>query len=214
MKKFILATLVPLFALTACGTKINEGTAVKLEQLLENPLYAEQYYDELLDRMVELEIQKDPLLEDGSKQSLVDDTQRDALTKAKEATAKQREGLMGSFVAAKEAPMGEVLYVGDVLYLGQTFTTPPGPGLAIYLSTLVDPRDAEKFPAVRGPEGPSGPEWEDQSVELGRLESPYGAQRYSVPSVENPLMYRTVVLFDQKLERIYGFAQINRIVSR
>lgn len=200
MKKPSLILLLPLLSLAACGTKSNEGATVTLEQLLENPLYAEQYYDELLDRMVNLEIQQDPLLEDGGKQSFVDDTQRDALTKAKEATAKQREGSMGTFVPVKEEPMGETLYVDNVVYVGPTFTTPPGPTLSIYLSTLVDPRDAA-FP-------------EEQALDLGRLESPYGAQRYSVPPVENPLLYRTVVLYDKKLERIYGFAQINRTVTR
>ncbi|MBI3331995.1 hypothetical protein HYZ99_03480 [Candidatus Peregrinibacteria bacterium] len=194
MKKSIF--LAPLFLLAACGPTINEGAAITLEQLLENPLYAEQYYDLLLERMVELEIQKDPILEEGSKKSLVEDVRRDALAKAREATAKQREGFMGVFVPAKEQAHGEALYVDDTLYLGPSFDSPPGPDLRVYLSTLVDPRDGE-FP-------------DEQSLDLGRLESPFGTQRFSVKPTDSPELYRTAVLYDADLDRMYSFAQLSQ----
>ena len=165
-----------------------------LEQQLANPLYAEQYYDILLDRMVELDIQDDPLMQDASKAALVDNTRLDALKKAKEATQRQREGTIGQFIGASEEVRGEALYVDNMLYFGPTFETYPGPELHVFLSTVVDPRDVA-FP-------------DDTSMDLGRVESAFGAQSMAVPEVENPLLYRTVALWDTKLERLYGFAQL------
>lgn len=66
----------------------------------------------------------------------------------------------------------------------------------MYVSNAVDPRDVN-FP-------------DDTAIDLGQLESPYGMQRYSVPGAEEEVQqYRTVVLFDKSLERIYGFAQLD-----
>ena len=177
--------------LSACAAP--NGT-MTLEQQLANPLYAEQYYDILLDRMVELDIQDDPLMQDANKAALVEDTRLEALKKAKEATQRQREGALGVFIGVKEEVRGEALYVGNMLYVGPTFETYPGPELHVFLSTVVDPRDVE-FP-------------DDTSMDLGRVESAFGAQSMAVPEVENPLLYRTVALWDTKLERLYGFAQL------
>ena len=65
----------------------------------------------------------------------------------------------------------------------------------LFLSESVDPRDIE-FP-------------DDSSVDLGPILSPYGAQRYAVPTTDPPQRYRTAVLWDMKLERLYGFAQLS-----
>lgn len=185
--------LFPLLALAGCASRPPQLT---LEEELLNPLLAEQYYDTLVDLIVELEIKKDPLLENKRTKAIADETRRDALAKAKEATKAQREGTMGTFVPAKEFAQGEVLYRETRLFLGPTFETSPGPSLHIFLSTVVDPRDT-MFP-------------DDTSIDLGRLESTYSAQQYSVPSVDTPLLYRTVVLFDTKFKRIYGFAQLSK----
>src|SRR3989344_6722607 len=104
MKKLLSLTSV-LLLLSACTGRPPQG--MSLEERLKNHLFAEAYYDTLLDRMVELDIQDDPLLEDSGKASIVENTRRDALAKAKEATRKQREGLVGSFVPAKEQAGGE-----------------------------------------------------------------------------------------------------------
>ena len=185
---------LPLLAALSLAACSGAAGTVTLEQNLQNPLYAEQYYDVLLDRMVELDIQDDPLMQDASKAALVEDTRLDALKKAKEATQRQREGATGQFIGAGEEVRGEALYANNMLYFGPTFETYPGPELHAFLSTVVDPRDVE-FP-------------DGSSLDLGRVESAFGAQSMAVPEVENPLLYRTVALWDTKLERLYGFAQL------
>jgi len=193
MKKLLSLTPV-LLLLSACTSGPPQG--MSLEERLKNHLFAEAYYDTLLDRMVELDIQDDPLLEDSGKASIVENTRRDALAKAKEATRKQREGLAGNFVPAKEQTGGEVLYVDNSLHFGPTFDTYPGPSLHVLLTTIVDPREGT-FP-------------DDTAIDLGEIQSPLGAQIIPVPEMEDTAKYRTVVLWDTKLERLYGFAQLSK----
>jgi hypothetical protein len=169
---------------------------ITLEERLQNPLFAEQYGDLLVESLVELEIQNDPLLEDTGKKDRADDARREALDIAKEATKKQRDGTIGNFVPVAEFAKGEVLYLENTLYFGPTFEVVPGPDLWIYLTTLVDPRETA-FP-------------DETSIEVAGLESPYGDQWYPVKNIEDPLLYRTVVLFDRDLERIHGFAQLSK----
>lgn len=165
-----------------------------LEQQLENPLFAEQYYDDLVDRMVELFIQNDPAVEDNAKQGIIEDTRTEALNRAKEATSRQRDGVLGSFVSVKEHAEGEVLFLDGMLYLGPEFLSQPGPDLHIYLSKLIDPREEGSFPDA-------------DALDVGRVESPYGAQTYTVIGAEDPTAFHSAVLWDTKLERMYGFAQ-------
>lgn len=191
MKKLITLALSTLL-LGACNAA---GKNLSLETQLTNPLYTERYAETLVDRMVELEIREDPLLEDERKKKIADDARVKWLKIARDARKKQREGTQGNFITANEYAHGEVLYVDNTLYLGTTFESDPGPSLHLFLTTIVDPRDIE-FP-------------DETSLDLGRLESAYGAQQYPVPQVEDPLLYRTAVLWDTKLERLYGFAQLS-----
>ena len=193
MQKILLSFALLPILLAGCTSSNSSGP--NLEAHLLNPLYAERYYDNLVDRIVELEIQKDPILENERKKKIADETRRKALAGAQEAQKKQREGPRGFFIGVQEYAQGETLYLGDTLYLSTTFETDPGPSLHLYLSTIVDPRDTE-FP-------------DETTFDLGRLESPYGVQQYAVPEVEDPLLYRTAVLWDTKLERLYGFAQLS-----
>jgi len=192
MKKLIALAFSTLL-LGACS---ESGKSLTLETRLQNPLFAERYAETMVDLMVELEIQSDPLLEDESKKKIVDDTRRKWLKIGRDARKKQREGTAGHFIGTKEYTQGEALYVDNTLYLSTLFEAAPGPSLHLFLTAVVDPRDVE-FPDETG-------------IDLGRLESPYGAQQYNVPPVENPLLYRTVVLWDTKLERMYGFAQLGK----
>lgn len=191
MKRLLI--VLPLL-LAACA---KESVTEPLQSRVQNPLYAERYYDTLVDRMVELDIQNDPLLEDDGKRSLVHRTRLDALEKAKDATRKQHEGTMGTMIGIKEFARGEVLFLDSTLYLSPDFETAPGPELHMLLTTVVDPRDTPVFP-------------DPTSKDLGRIESAYGAQAYAVPPVEKPTLYRTLVLYDTKLGRIYSFAQLEK----
>ena len=95
-----------------------------------------------------------------------------------------------------EYAKGDFLYIDDTLYVGTLFEIDPLPGLHVYLTTVVDPRDVE-FP-------------DDTAMDLGPIQTAYGAHAYEVPSVENPLLYRTVVLWDNELGRLHSFAQLNK----
>lgn len=194
MRKFLI-TAGTAILLASCTQK-PVGPNATLEEHLHNPLFAEQYYETLVDRMTEFAIQKDPILEDEKKSAIIDDVRRDALSASQAARAKQREGTSGFFVTVHEFVEGEALYVDDMLYLGPTFHADPGPSLHLILSTAVDPREGE-FP-------------DEKALDLGQLQTPFGADQYVVPDVENPLSYNTVVLWDTKLERLHGFAQLNK----
>ena len=182
--------------LTGCTpTPASQGGGISLEQRLKNPLYLERYAETMVDRMADMAIQDDPILEDAGKQKIIEETKRVWLEKSKEARELQREGPHGFFVAINEYVAGEALYLNDMLYLSTTFETFPGPNLHLYLSTEIDPRDIE-FP-------------DEGAVDLGQLSTAYADQEYAVPPVEDVNIYRTVVLWDATLERLYGFAQLN-----
>lgn len=183
------AVLCTSLMLTACTG------ATALDNHFENPLYAEWYYQDLVDEMVELVLREDPLTKDEKKLSIIDDTRRNALQLQKEAEAQQNEGLMGGFVSDIATTRGEALLLENMLYLGQDFDTIPGPSLRLYLTTAVDPRDAA-FP-------------DETAIDLGALKNAYGAQAYALPENDEEVNYRTLVLWDEKLERLYGFAQLH-----
>lgn len=170
------------------------GTAAT-HDLYDNPLYAEWYYQDLVDEMVELVLREDEITKDERKMNIIEDTRRDALQKQKDAERRQYEGIMGQFISDIETTRGEALLLDDTLYLGPDFDTVPGPDLHLYLTTAVDPRDS--FP-------------DETAIDLGELRDAYGAQAYAVPMSEGEErpQWRTLVLWDEQLERLYGFAQL------
>lgn len=190
--KRLAAASIALLSLAACSGP--KPTAAE-ENLLENPLYAEWYYDDFVDHLVNLEIQNDPALDDSSMKSAADTARREALAQAKDATAKQRQGLLGAFVTISDETNGETLFLENTLFIGPDFMGVPGIDLHVYLSAVNDPRDAA-FPDIT-------------AVDLGRVTTPYGAQSYDVPvAEEGDPTFRTVILYDVALKRIQGFAQI------
>lgn len=190
----ICTTAAACVLLSNCSGRVR--SQFTLEDRLRNPLFAEQYWADTVKSMVDIAIKNDPLLQDSWKKSVVDSVRETALQEAKGIDAKRREGTSGFFIGQVVKTEGHVLYVDDTLYVGTNFFTTPGRSLHLYLSTVVDPRDVD-FP-------------DDTSMDLGSLESPYGPQQYTVGAVENPLLYRTVVIWDTELERMHGFAQLNK----
>ena len=176
----------------ACGLRTS-GSANS--DVLRNPLYAEWYYKDLVEDMMNLEIQNDPIMQDEKKKAVIDATRQDALEHAKAATKRRQSGLSGHFTAGQEDSKGQVLLLSGILNLGPDFDVVPGPSLHLYLTTAVDPRDI-KFP-------------DPSALDLGVMHGPYGAQYYLLPRGQQDMLYRTVVLWDSKLERIYGFAQLS-----
>lgn len=187
---------IPLFiglslALAGCA-----ATPVSVEDLLKNPLFAERYAESTVDRLVELDIAKDPVLEDPAKKEYVETQRKHWLEVAREAREAQREGMEGNLVLINDYAKGDFLYINGSLYAGTLFEIDPLPGLHMYLTTVVDPRDVT-FP-------------DETAMDLGPVKTAYGAHAYDVPKVENPLLYRTVVLWDSELGRLHSFAQLNK----
>lgn len=195
MQKFASNTagLLAVISLASCAST-NDVTSIK--QRLENPLFAERYAESMVDRLVELDIVKDPIMEDAGKKAFVDEQRKHWLEVSRSARAAQREGTQGNLISLGEYAKGDILYVDDLLYFGPLFEIDPLPSLHIYLTTVVDPRDAA-FP-------------DETAMNLGPLQSAYGAQTYTVPAVDNPLLYRTVVLWDKDLGRLHSFAQLGK----
>ncbi len=177
--------------LAGCG---NQTTA--LEELLRNPLFAERYAESIVDRLVELEIVKDPVLEDTAKKAYLDTERKKWLEVTRNARQIQRDGMEGNIISIGDFAKGDVLYVQGALYFGTLFEIDPLPSLHIYLTTIVDPREVT-FP-------------DDTAMDLGPLQSAYGTQTYTVPTVDNPLLYRTVVLWDTEFERLHSFGQLSK----
>lgn len=189
MKKLLFA--LPCVALAACS---NSGNTVVNNS--NNPLFLERYAEEIVNVVTEMEIYQDEALEVDEIQEVVNTTRRDWLEVAKEARALQREGYAGFFQGMQQYAAGEVMYVDNGVHFAPLFETEPGPGLHVILTTALDPRDVI-FP-------------DETAVDLGPLLTPYGAQSYTVEGVSNPADYRTVALWDYKLNRLYGFAQLSR----
>lgn len=181
-----------LILLSACSG--TSQTSIEVQN--RNPLTASRYGDELADSMANIVIQEDPLSKDPAMRKIIDAQIEHGKTIGDEARMKHREGMRGGFVEIKEEISGYVLYVDDMVYFSPDFLTPPGADLRVMHTTVVDPRDV-LFP-------------DPTTIDLGPLQSVYGAQQYSVPHQEKPELYRTVVIFDKKLKRIYGFVQLSK----
>jgi len=191
MKRLLALAALSLLC-SACSPR-NTST-MTLAERLQNPLFAERYAKMMVGRLTELEINKDPLLEEAKKQNIVTEMKQKWMEVDNEARKIQREGLRGEFVGIKEFVNGEILILEHILYFASDFETDPGPGLSIFLSDVVDPRDID-FPRT-------------SDINLGPLQSPYGQQRYSIPETVDTTTLRTVILWDTELQRLYGFAQI------
>ncbi len=197
------ALLCSTLALGACTASHN---TVSVDELLQNPLFAETYAEDVVNTMVNIEIrstESEELRENGEFYETGAILDLETLQKVRDvrstwvpvgerARQAQREGSIGNFVAVTEYATGEALLKDGMLYFGPTFDLAPAADLHVFLSNTVDPRAAE-FP-------------DETAVDLGPLQSPYGTQSYALTEAEGP--YRTVVLWEQNLQRIWAFAQL------
>lgn len=189
--KTLLIVIAAATALSACGAA---GTSIDLEN--SNPLVVSRYGDELADTMANLVIQNDPVIKEPGMQQLIEKEIARAKSMAIRGRQEAKEGAQGAIIAEKESVTGYALLLADTLWLSSDFETSPGPDLHVYLTTIVDPRGAS-FP-------------DETAMDLGIIQSVYGAQKYSLPSKIDPAVMRTLVLFDATLKRIYGFAQLSK----
>ncbi|MBU0767110.1 DM13 domain-containing protein [Patescibacteria group bacterium] len=192
MKRLLaLATLSLLF--TACSQKNGDGS-MALAERLQNPLFAEYYAKMLVGRLTELEIDKDPILENEEKRKMIEKAKANWMEADREARNLQREGTHAELIGVKEYLMGEILILNNTLYIGPSFESDPGPGLSIFLSKIVDPRDKD-FPDA-------------SSINIGPLQSPLGHQRYTIDPTIDTSTFRSIVFWDTELDRLYGFGQL------
>lgn len=196
MKYRSIALIAPLL-LVACNSN-NDLQAQSRDTLLKNPLYLELYSEQLVDTMVNLEVYGDPLIEDEAKKKIADTTKEYWLAESKKARKAQRQSSKGELITMKEYVTGEVMFTkdGSAVHFGPTFTSTPGPSVHAFISSTIDPRDVE-FP-------------DPTAIDLGEILIPYGAQSfYPEQRIVDAMKYRTIVIWDTKLERLYGFAQIS-----
>lgn len=202
MKRLLAPLLASSIALSACGNAVGlPERDTTLQDLLRNPLYAEYYYDDLTEQMVNLALQDDPVLEGPGIRDAVDRARTRGLQRATLAEKAQDKGKRGSFISDRGIASGEALLLDGVLYFGPTFDAPPGPSLSVYLTTVIDPRDAA-FP-------------DPTAVRVGGIKNQYGAQSYAVPERNASTgtgALRTAVLWDDELDMLYGFAQLTTVV--
>ena len=191
MRQSRLALLSTTIALGGC---LSIGQEDQIDPL-DNPLYAERYYDELTESLVSLSIHQDPLLQDKGKEKKVESARRDALVKGREVEKRQQGGTKGIFIPMEEFAKGAVFLDGHTLYLSSDFEVTPGISLHLFLTTVVDPRDAP-FP-------------DPDAIDLGPMKSTYGAQAFVANLPTSPVLYRTAVLWDTTLERLVSFAQLS-----
>lgn len=189
---FVLTLSVALL-LSACGAP-QESTSIKREN--ENPLVASRYGDELADAMANYIIAGDPVTKDSRTKSLLEKEINRGKDIADAARARQRQGLMGVILQMKQEAFGVVLVLDNTLYVSSDFVATPGPSVHVYLTEVVDPRDTV-FP-------------DPSAIDLGEVQSVYGAQQYALPKREHPERLRTFVLYDTTLKEIYAFAQLEK----
>lgn len=193
MKKILSLTACLSLLLVACG-KPGKTDSPRLEALMNNPLFVERYAEEMVQAMVEYTIREDPLLEDEERKDYIESQRSKWLKIAQQARRDQRKGTSGFFVPMQEYTKGEVLLYGKHLHFSSVTDMVPHPSLQIYLTTIVDPRDQD-FPDA-------------SAVHVGALQTPYGAQSYEMEQEYDPENYRTVVIWDDKVKKIYTFAQL------
>lgn len=188
----LVSAVIASVLLSSCG-----GSAKSDAALLDNPLYAEWYYKDLVENMMGLQIQADPIVKDSAKKSIIDRVRKDSLAKAQEATARRDEGKYGILKPVQHAAQGQVLMLDSMLFFGPDTNVVPGPELHVFVTPVQDPLGGtgsiKAFPDA-------------SAIDLGVIANPYGASAYRLP--ENLPDIRSVVLWDVKLERIYAFAQL------
>ncbi|MBI2636283.1 hypothetical protein HYW84_03080 [Candidatus Peregrinibacteria bacterium] len=195
--KHLLAAF-SLLSLVACATVSRGPLSMPLQERLRNPLVAERYWSELTEHMADLFRFKDPITKDAVKAAIIDSERLRALDMVAKARTLKSEGISGMFLqpTMNETAIGEVLLRGNILSFGTTFLINPNPSVHVYLTTVVDPRDA-KFPDAT-------------SLDLGLIQTAFGPQEYGVPAGKENSGFRTAVLYDTMLARLIGFAQLSK----
>lgn len=197
MKTSSPLTLTSLLLLSACAQQQSSVALANIEpaDYLQNPLYAEAYYDALVENMVNITVENGPLAKDPRTKDIMDKFRTNGQEFADKAELKQEEGLHGFIQSDNEHTKGEVLVLDGMLYIGPFFEIEPGPDVHVYLTEEVLATN-ETFPDA-------------SAMDLGTVKTMVGAQQYTIDPAKALKAPRTVVFFDRRLKDVYGFAQLN-----
>lgn len=197
MKK-LLTSLALLPVLASCSGASVSSLNLPLQERLRNPLVAERYWSDMAEHMADYTRTEDPIMKDGLKAGIVEGERVRALERVAQARTLKKGGISGVFLTptTHESVDGEVLLRENTLSFGTTFSTIPNPSIHIFLTTVVDPRDVP-FP-------------DKSSIDVGELQTAYGPQTYVIPQEKIVPGIRTAVLYDTRLSRIIGFAQLSK----
>ena len=192
------ALALALALLTSCTSVSTGPLALPLQERLRNPLVAERYWAEMAEHMADFARRDDVIAKDPVKATIIEAERTRALQRVAQARTVKKEGTSGMMLAIHpfEDAEGEVLLRSTTLFFGTTFLTAPNPSVSVLLTTVVDPRDV-RFP-------------DKTSVNLGELQTAYGAQQYEIPDGKGNGNFRTAVLYDTRLDRVVGFAQLSK----
>lgn len=182
--------------LASCGAAPSGPLSLPLQERLRNPLVAERYWSGVAEHMADFTRTDDPIMNDPVKAAVIEDERLRALERVDYARSLKKEGVSGVLQAvhANDDAFGEILLRGTTLSFGSAFEIKPSSAVRVYLTTAVDPRD------VRFPDA--------SSIDLGPLQTAFGAQEYAIPKDKLNPKFITAVLYDTNLGRIIGFAQL------
>ncbi len=82
---------------------------------------------------------------------------------------------------------GEVSVYENVVFLEPTFEVGPGPAYFVYLADQANIRTSEAFKAAK-------------TIELGKIKSFKGSQKYAIPASVDPTQYKSVVVWCRQFE--------------
>lgn len=186
---------ITLSILTVLLTACSQTNSVSLDAALQNPLFAERYSEEIIERLTSLQIQEDKDVTNPETLTKIEKTKAEWQKVSDEASDMRFEGKYGRFslVNNQDFVTGGVLIYKDTLYLSTDFEALPSPNIVLYASSAVDPRESEVFPS-------------ESDIKLLTLQSPYGMQSYPVEIDTSTL--KSIVMYDTFLNRIIGFAQM------
>jgi hypothetical protein len=83
------------------------------------------------------------------------------------------------------------------LRLGDDFSTTPGPDLFVYLSASADPANGD---AITG----------NDYIDAGKLASPTGSQKLSLPSNFNPAKFKSIAIWCKQFSILFGAAALSK----
>ncbi len=191
MKNILFPTVATVLVLSGCA---QQTTSIQEQNM--NPLSATRYEEELANTLANFIIQKEKFTEvPGVAEKL-----QKYIVKAKNRLADADDilnaGMKGPMLSMKVTTTGYAALIGTKLYFSTDFETKPGINLHVYITEAVDPRDVE-FP-------------DSTAIDLGEIQTPYGAQVYDVPRQKKKNALRTVVLWDKELKLLYSFGQLSQ----